>query len=101
MKMDNNQEAVVEQFHSSLTENFFQEWGSSIDVFDTYEIMEELRDGEFGPAYKVKPKEIGSRRSSVVRMYCLKTIQLNRISRSDLHQEDIKKEVAALKASIV
>ena len=44
----------MEQFHTSMTENFFQEL--TTNVFDKYEITEEIREGEFGPIYKVKPK---------------------------------------------
>lgn len=86
-------EQLFEQFNSSITENFFQE--STIDAFSKYAIVEETGEGEFGKIYKVKPNEVKD--PSSVRVYCLKTIHLNRVSHVDEHQEEIKNEISALK----
>lgn len=82
---------MQEQFHTSFTENFFQEY--TTDVFEKYEITEELREGKFGPICKVRSKD-----PSTVRIYTLKTIHLQRVSRWDLHQDELKNEIDALKA---
>ena len=74
-----------------MTENFFQEL--TTNVFDKYEITEEIREGEFGPIYKVKPKDPST---THVRVYALKTIHLNRVSRLDDHQREIVNEINAL-----
>ena len=85
---------LMEQFHTSMTENFFLE--STTDVFEKYSVIEEiLREGEYGPIYKVKPKDPSS-----VRIYTLKTIHLNRVSRSDDHQEELRNEIAAQKVGM-
>ena len=83
--------ALEEQFHASITENFFHE--STSDVFEKYTAEEELEEGEFGPIRKVKPKD-----SSSVRVYTLKTIHLNRVSRLDVQQEELRNEIVTLKA---
>jgi hypothetical protein len=91
-----NNEQLMEEFNTSITENFFQEL--TVDVWEKYEVEEEVEEGEFGPIYKVKRKELGNSKSSFVRVYyCLKTIHLNRVSRVNVHQEDIKNEITALK----
>ena len=82
----------MEQFQTSMTENFFQEL--TTDVFDKYEITDEICDGEFGPIYKVRPKDPSVH---TVRVYSLKTIHLNRVSRQELHQKEVLNEIAALK----
>jgi hypothetical protein len=84
---------LLEQFNSSLTENFFHE--STADVFEKYEIVEELKMDELGPINKVKPKD-----PAAIRIYSLKTIYLNRVSRIDLHQEQLKNEIIALKVCL-
>ena len=81
---------VMEQFNSSLTENFFQE--SFSDVFEKYNVIEEMGRDELGSLSKVQPKD-----PSAVRIYCLKTIHLNRVSRGDQHHEELKNEISALK----
>lgn len=87
--MDNR---LFEQFNSSITESFFRE--STINAFDKYEIMEEAMEGEFGPMYKVTPQ---NHDPATVRIYCLKTIHLNRVSRVGEHQEEIRNEITSLK----
>ena len=87
-------QALMEQFQTSMTEIFFQEL--TTDVFDKYEIVEEIRDGEFGPIYKVRPKDPSIH---TVRVYSLKTVHLNRVSRLDRHQREIVNEISALKVS--
>lgn len=83
---------LMDKFQSSMTENFFQEL--TTDIFDKYEITEEIRDGEYGPIYKVRPKDPSVH---TVRVYSLKTIHLNRVSRLEFHQKEVLNEIAALK----
>lgn len=82
--------ALEAQFHTSMTENFFLE--STENVFEKYEIIEEIKEGEFGPISKVQPKDPSS-----VRIYTLKTMHLNRVSRLDLHREELRDEITAQK----
>lgn len=83
---------MMKQFNTSLTENFFQEL--TTNVFDKYDITDEIHEGEFGPIYKVKPKDP----SATIRVYSLKTMHLNRMSRQDNLQQDIVNEINALTA---
>ncbi|CAB9526764.1 MAP kinase-activated protein kinase 2 (Fragment) [Seminavis robusta] len=87
--------AMMEQFNASLTENFFQE--STTDVFEKYDLVEEARIDELGPIRKVTPKDSSTSVTSL-RVYSLKTIHLNRVSRIDLQQEELRQEIKALKA---
>jgi len=88
--MDNQN--LMEHFNTSLTENFFQEL--TTDVYEKYDIIEEIREGKYGPIYKVKPRDP----NSIVRVYSLKTIHLNRVSRVNSHQREVMNEINALKA---
>jgi len=91
VKMMDNQN-LMEHFNTSLTENFFQEL--TTDVYEKYDIIEEIREGKYGPIYKVKPRDP----NSIVRVYSLKTIHLNRVSRVNSHQREVMNEINALKA---